>query len=63
MQRITVAEAAAELGMTPLTLRVILQQKIEPICKCGTAVKRGSKYVYIIYRESLDKVEKELKDG
>lgn len=53
MQKMTVAEAAEELNMSIITVRLLLQKEKLPI---GYAVKRdnGENYHYIIFKELVD---------
>ena len=57
--RVSTAQAAKELHMSPLTLRYFMQHGQLPI---GMAQKReGNKhYCYVIYRGLLDKYKAEL---
>lgn len=61
LTRIPLAEAAAELGIDKLTLRVLIRDKIKPLGDIGLAVRAtGRGYTYIVYRELLDKVKAKL---
>ena len=53
MQRISVSEAANKLNMTPLTIRVLMQNEKLPI---GFVQKRDgcTRAYYIIYKEMVD---------
>ena len=53
MQKMTVAEAAQELNMTVITVRLLLQKEKLPI---GYAVKKddAENYHYIIFRELVE---------
>lgn len=62
MQRITVEEAGNQLNMTPLTIRILMQQKELPI---GYAYKREgcSNYHYVIYKELVDGYIQRVENG
>lgn len=56
------SEAAKEMGMTPQTLRLALQQRLFPF---GEAIKTSEKrYTYYVNRERLEKYLKgdDMKD-
>lgn len=62
MQRISVEEASKELNMTPLTVRVLMQQEKLPI---GYAQKREGceRTYYIIYKELVDGYKNRVEGG
>ena len=54
MNRISVKEAAKELGVSEQFVRVGLQQKVLPI---GTAVKMSTVYTYHISKDLLEQYQ------
>lgn len=60
--RVTPTQAAAELNMSVLTLRGLMQQGKLDI---GFAIKQDGKkkWTYLIYRKKLDKAKKQLIGG
>lgn len=62
MQRMTVAEAAKELNLTVITVRLLMQKEKLPI---GYAVKNddAENYMYIIYKELVDGYKRRVENG
>lgn len=62
MKKITVKEAAAQLSMTPLTLRILMQQEKLPI---GYAIKRQGRenFRYLIYQELVEGFKERVESG
>lgn len=60
--RVTPTQAAAELNMSVLTLRGLMQQGKLDI---GFAIKQDGKkkWTYLIYRKKLDRAKKQLIGG
>ena len=54
MNRVSVKEAAKELGVSEQFIRVGLQQKVLPI---GTAVKMSTVYTYHISKDLLERYQ------
>lgn len=50
MGKITIAEVAKKLGISPQSLRLGLQRGEIPF---GTAIKTSGKYTYLIYEKKL----------
>ena len=50
MSKLTVNDVAARLGCSPQTVRLGLQRGEVPF---GSAIKKSSKYTYIIYADKL----------
>ena len=59
--RVTVAEASAELLVTQLTLRYLMANNIEPYDELGVVKNCGCRRQFIIYRNKLEDVKKQLK--
>lgn len=53
-ERVTVRQAAAELGMSPQGVREHMKQNLFKI-PIGEVTKTSSQYTYHIYRRMLDK--------
>lgn len=62
MQRITVEEASKQLNMTPLTVRILMQQEKLPI---GYFQKRDGceRGYYIIFKELVDGYKDRIEHG
>lgn len=62
MQKMTVAEAAQELNMTVITVRLLMQKEKLPI---GYAVKSegAEHYQYIIFKELVDGFKNRVEQG
>lgn len=62
MQKMTVAEAAKELNMTVITVRLLMQKEKLPI---GYAIKQDNKenYHYIIFKELVAGYKKRVEEG
>ena len=62
MQKMTVADAAQELNMTVITVRLLMQKEKLPI---GYAIKAEGKenYHYIIFKELVDGYKKRVEQG
>lgn len=62
MQKMTVADAAQELNMTVITVRLLMQKEKLPI---GYAVKQDGKenYHYIIFRELVEGYKRRVEAG
>ena len=62
MQKMTVAEAAQELNMTIITVRLLMQKEKLPI---GYAIKSdgAENYHYIIFKERVDGYKKRVEQG
>lgn len=56
MQRITVTQAAAELGISPQLLRISMINGTLPI---GMVLGEGNRKTYVIYAEKVEKVLQE----
>lgn len=62
IQKVSVADAAKELGTTALDVREALIHKEIPI---GYAIKRrgSTRYTFTIYRGLLDSYKKKIREG
>jgi len=62
MQKMTVAEAAKELNLTVITIRLLMQKEKLPI---GYAIKNegAENYHYIIFKELVDGYKRRVENG
>lgn len=60
-KRVKVAQAAEELDITVMTLRWLMENR-EPFKKLGFVIRKPMtcRAQYVIYRDALDEVKKEL---
>ena len=60
--RVTLKDAAKELGMSELTVRGLMKQGKLPI-GCALKHDKASKWSFFIYRKPLDEVKKQFGIG
>lgn len=62
MQKMSVADAAKELNMSVITVRLLLRKEKLPI---GFAIKKdgNENYYYHIYKELVDAYKKNIENG
>lgn len=55
MERVSVTQAAKELGMSPMAVRIRMERGLLDIGECFPSIT-GKQTRYYIYRDKLDKV-------